>query len=244
MLKKHLLGLSLSLAVPLAGASIAAGQTAAPNQLTEAEKKEGWALLFDGKAIQSWRGYQKPDMAGLRWIVQDGCLALPASDGTDTRGERDIISTKQYGDFDLAWEWRISEGGNSGVKYLVTEGRPAALGHEYQVIDDARHADAAKRDSRRTGSFYDVLAAPTAKPRPAGEFNQSRILLKGNHVEHWLNGAKILEYELDSDALRKAIADSKFKDVEGFDKAKSGHILLQDHGNAVCYRNLKIRELR
>jgi hypothetical protein len=244
MLKQRLLVLSLSLALPLSAASMAAAQGAAPNQLTEAEKKEGWELLFDGKGVQSWRGYQKPDMTGLRWIVQDGCLALPPSDGTDTRGERDIISTSLYGDFDLAWEWRISLGGNSGVKYLVTEGRPAALGHEYQVIDDARHADAAKRDSRRTGSFYDVLAAPAAKPRPAGEFNQSRILLKGNHVEHWLNGAKILEYELDSDALRKAIADSKFKEVEGFDKAKRGHILLQDHGNAVCYRNLKIRELR
>src|SRR5687768_13080327 len=120
MLKRRLVALSLSLSLslffPLAGASNATAQGAAPNQLSEAEKKEGWALLFDGKAIQSWRGYQKPDMTGLRWVVQDGCLALPPSDGTDTRGERDIISTKQYGDFDLTWEWRISEGGNSGVK--------------------------------------------------------------------------------------------------------------------------------
>jgi hypothetical protein len=105
-------------------------------------------------------------------------------------------------------------------------------------------ADAAKRDSRRTGSFYDVLAAPAARPRPAGEFNQSRILVRGNHVEHWLNGSKILEYELSSEALRKAIADSKFKDMAGFEAKKRGHILLQDHGDAVCYRSLKLREPR
>lgn len=236
MVNRSILVLSLS----LLASSIAAARGDTPNQLTDAEKRDGWELLFDGTTSGSWRGYQKPDANGLRWIVRDGCLALPPSDGTDTRGARDLISKKQYADFDLVWEWRIAEGGNSGVKYLVTEDRPAAIGHEYQVIDDARHPDAGKRDSRRTGSFYDVLAAPAAKPRPVGEFNQSRILVRGNHVEHWLNGARILEYELGSDALRKAIADSKFKDIEGFDRPKRGHILLQDHGDAICYRSMKI----
>jgi hypothetical protein len=214
---------------------------APPNQLTAQEKKDGWALLFDGKTLDQWRGYQRKDLAGLRWVAKDGCLALPANDGRDTKGARDIVSTRLYDDFELAWEWRIAPGGNSGVKYLVTEETPSALGHEYQTIDDARHPDAKKRDSRRTGSLYDVLPAPAAKPRPAGEFNQSRVLVRGNHVEHWLNGSKILAYELDSDALRSAIAASKFKDVAGFDKAKQGHVLLQDHGDAICVRNIKIR---
>ena len=231
-------------ALPLvAGGLVAAGE-AAPNQLSKQEIEDGWELLFDGKSPSKWRGYQKADMTGLRWTAQDGCLAVPARDGKDTRGALDIVSIKQYGDFDLTWEWRIAAGGNSGLKYLVKEEGPAALGHEYQMIDDGKHPDAQKRDSRRTGSFYDVLPAPAAKPRPAGELNQSRVLLQGNHVEHWLNGAKILEYELDSPALRTAIAASKFKSVPDFDKPKRAHLLLQDHGNAVCYRNMKIRELR
>jgi hypothetical protein len=225
----------------------AAGQKAASeknaNQLTTTEKKEGWQLLFDGKAIDQWRGYQKKDMTGLRWAAKDGCLDLPSSDGHDTKGARDIVSTTEYDDFELTWEWRIAPGGNSGVKYFVSEDRPAALGHEYQTIDDDKHPDAKVKDSRRTASFYDVLPAPTARPRAVGEFNQSRIVVKGNHVEHWLNGARVLAYELDSPPLRTAIAASKFKSVEGFDKHKRGHILLQDHGDGICYRNLKIRPL-
>jgi hypothetical protein len=237
MFRRTLLAL-LAITVPTAA------WAEAPNQLTAKEKKEGWELLFDGKTVDKWRGYQKADMAGLRWAASDGCLALPANDGKDTRGARDIISIKQYDDFELAWEWRIAQGGNSGVKYFVIEDKPVALGHEYQTIDDERHPDAKKKDSRRTGSFYDVLPAPAAKPKPAGEFNQSRILVRGNHVEHWLNGSKILSYELDSKPLRDAIAQSKFKDVEGFDKHRPGHILLQDHGDAICYRNVKIRPLK
>jgi Domain of Unknown Function (DUF1080) len=221
--------------------ALAAAQGAS-NQLTPQERKDGWQLLFDGSSTDGWRGYNKPDMTGLRWTVTDGCLGLPANDGSDTRGARDIITKKQYDDLELAWEWRVAPGGNSGVKYFVTEKDGPAIGHEYQIIDDEKHPDAKIRDNRRTGSFYDVIAAPSAKPRPAGEFNQSRILVKGDHVEHWLNGAKVLDYTLDSDALRKAIADSKFKAVEGFDKHTRGHLLLQDHGDAVCYRNIKVRE--
>ena len=141
-------------------------------------------------------------MSGLRWKVEDGCLALPAGEGADTRGQRDIITKQQFDDFELSWDWRIAKGGNSGVKYFVTEKHDAAIGHEYQVIDGA-HADAALREGRRqTAAFYDVLAAPGASPRPAPSFNTGRVLVKGNHVEHWLNGTKVLEYELDTDALR------------------------------------------
>ncbi len=226
----------------LAG-GVAAAADPAPNRLSARERKQGWELLFDGKSLAGWRGYQKEDAAGLRWAVADGCLGVPANDGKDTRGARDLITRRTFEAFDLTWEWRIAPAGNSGLKYLVTEEQPAALGHEYQMVDDSQHPDAQKRDSRRTGSFYDVLPAPEARARPAGQFNQSRVLLQGNHVEHWLNGAKVLEYELGSPALRTAIAASKFKDVDGFDAHKRAHILLQDHGNEVCYRNLKIRAL-
>jgi hypothetical protein len=236
--------MSLVLAFPAIADGAAAAADPAPNQLSAREKKEGWELLFDGKNLDAWRGYQKPDLEGLRWTAdKEGCLAVPPTDGKDTRGARDLISKKTYESFDLSWEWRIAPGGNSGLKYLVSEAGSAALGHEYQIIDDSQHPDAQKRDSRRTGSFYDVLPAPGARPRPAGSFNQSRVLVQGTHVEHWLNGAKVVEYELDSPALRTAVAASKFKDVPDFDKPKRAHLLLQDHGNAVCYRNVKIRPL-
>lgn len=206
-----------------------------------------WRPLFDGTTSDQWRGYQKPDMQGLRWVVADGCLGLPPSDGSDTRGARDIVTKDEFDDFELTWEWRVTPGANSGVKYFVQEIRPVAIGHEYQIIDDEKHPDAKLREGRRsTGAFYDVLAAPaaTGKTKPVGDFNESRILVTRNHVEHWLNGMKVLEYELDSDDLRARIADSKFKDVEGFDKHQRGHLLLQDHGDAVCYRNIKVRDLR
>jgi 3-keto-disaccharide hydrolase len=215
----------------------------APNTLTSAEKSAGWVLLFDGTSSDSWRGYKKADMSGLRWKIEDGCLALPAGEGSDTLGQRDIITKQQFDDFEFTWDWRIAKGGNSGVKYFVTEKHDAAIGHEYQVIDGA-HEDAGLREGRRqTAAFYDVLAAPGARARPAPSFNTGRVLVKSNHVEHWLNATKVLEYELDTDALRAKIADSKFKDIADFDKHIRGHLLLQDHGDAVCYRNIKVRPL-
>src|SRR3954447_21519768 len=230
----------------VAGVFIASpsAQTRAPiNSLTSTEKSAGWMLLFDGKTTNAWRGYKKPDMTGLRWKVEDGCLALPPGQGDDTLGQRDIITTQLFDNFELTWDWRIAQGGNSGVKYFVTENNESAIGHEYQIIDGA-HPDAGLREGRReTAAFYDVFAAPAAKPRPTPAFNTGRVLVKGNHVEHWLNDAKVLEYELDSDTLRTAIADSKFKGMPDFDKHIRGHLLLQDHGHAVCFRNIKVRAL-
>jgi hypothetical protein len=207
--------------------------------------------LFDGKSLNGWRGYKKPDASGSRWAVQDGLLTLSPNDGKDTRGARDIISIETFDLFELSWEWKIAEGGNSGLKYFVLEDRDSAIGHEYQLIDDARHPDAKIGPHRQTAAFYDVLAAPGARPiKPAGEWNTSRIRVApsrgaagGTRVHHYLNDVSVLEYELNSPELNAAIEKSKFKGIERFGKLQKGHILLQDHGDQVWYRNIKIRRL-
>jgi hypothetical protein len=218
-------------------------QTAAENQLTPAEKQAGWTLLFDGKSVDGWRGYKRQDAVGTRWKVESGTLTLPADDGKDTRGARDIVSTGTFDRFELSFDFRVAQGANSGVKYYVLEDLDSAIGHEYQIIDDERHADAKIGIERQTASFYDVMEPKDRKLKPAGEWNTGRVLATGPTVEHWLNGSRVLSYELDSPALRKLILDSKFKDVARFGKLNKGHILLQDHGNQVWYRNVKIRRL-
>jgi 3-keto-disaccharide hydrolase len=213
------------------------------NRLTPEEQKAGWTLLFDGRSLDGWRGYKRPDAAGSRWKIEDGFLTLPADDGRDTRGARDIISKDTYQQFELSFEWRIAKGGNSGVKYFVLEDQDSAIGHEYQIIDDEAHADAKVGPHRQTAAFYDVLPAANRPVKPAGELNTTRIVVRGKTVEHWLNGKRVLQYELDSPAVRAAIEKSKFKGIERFGKPQNGHILLQDHGNQVWYRNIKIRRL-
>jgi hypothetical protein len=221
---------------------VAATSGAGPNQLTAEEKKQGWRLLFDGKTTAGWRGFKKTDFPTARWEVQDGALHLKPTGTGDSHGAGDIVTTDTFSDFDLSWEWRISPGGNSGVKYFVTEEREGPIAHEYQVLDDARHPDAKVGTHRQTAAFYDVLPPAADKPlKPVGEWNLSRVVVKGNHVEHWLNGRKVLEYELGSPALKAAIAKSKFKDVAGFGTRIPGRILLQDHGDEVWYRSIRIR---
>jgi len=210
-----------------------------PNQLTDAEKLAGWKLLFDGHSTKGWRGYEKTAMPAKGWRVEGGLLKKIG-------GERggDIITVEKFNDFDLTWDWRISPAGNNGIKYLVTEDRPSAPGHEYQMIDDTRNPDAKVGPLRATGSFYDVLPPSDDKPlKPVGEWNQSRVLIQGNHVEHWLNGKKVLEYELGSDVLKAAVAKSKFKNAPGFGEKIKGHIMLTDHGDECSFRNIKIRAL-
>jgi hypothetical protein len=170
-------------------------------------------------------------------------LTIASNGAGDTRGARDLITEATFEQFDLRWEWKIAQGGNSGVKYFVLEDRDAAIGHEYQIIDDERHPDAKIGPKRQTSAFYDVLAASNRALKPAGEFNTSRIVVRGKTVEHWLNGTRVLQYQLETPELQAAIDQSKFKGIERFGKLQKGHILLQDHGDRVWYRNVKIRRI-
>jgi hypothetical protein len=214
------------------------------NRLTPEEQAAGWRLLFDGQTTKGWRGFGKPVGTINGWVVENGRLRHPASTGQDSKGSGDIITIDTFNDFDLRFEWVISPGGNSGVKYLVVENRDGPIAHEYQVIDDVKHPDALIGPHRATGALYDVIAAPAHKPiKPAGQINAGRILVSGSHVEHWLNGTKIIEYELGSAAMKAGKAKSKFKDVPGWEDKLKGHILLQDHGDEVAFFNIKIREL-
>ena len=211
---------------------------AADNQLSSEDKTGGWKLLFDGKSTNGWRSFKKQSFPAKGWAVEDGWIHCMG------KGGGDIITDAQFGDFELQWDWKQASDGNSGLKYFIIETRPSAIGHEYQMIDDEREPDAKLAEGKRvTASFYDVLAPSTKPPtKPPGEINHSRILVKGNHVEHWLNGVKVLEYECGSEAVKAAVAKSKFKNVPDFDEKTRGHILLQDHNSEVWFRNLKLRE--
>ena len=227
----------------LAASAVAA--SAAENRLTPAEKAAGWQLLFDGKSFQNWRVYNPKDPAQpiSGWEVVDGTLHSIAKVG-DKRGDQ-IITKKKYNDFELSWEWKLPPKGNNGIKYFVTEARPKSPGHEYQMLDDGGHPDAKIGPHRQTASFYEVLAPAADKPmRKPGEWNQSRIIVRGNTVEHWLNGRNVLTYELGSEAVKAGIARSKFKNEAGFGDKIAGHIMLTYHNDDCWYRNIKIRELK
>jgi hypothetical protein len=204
--------------------------------LSAEEKAGDWKPLFDGKSLQGWHSFKKHETPTQGWVIEAGVLHHLAKGGGG-----DLVSESTYDQFELEWDWKIAPGGNSGVKYFITEERKQAIGHEYQLIDDERHADAKIGPDRTTGALYDVIPPRNAHPHAAGEWNTSRIVVRGKHVEHWLNGTKTVEYDLESEALKKAIEVSKFKDVAGFGTQFKGHILLQDHGDEVWFRNIRIR---
>jgi hypothetical protein len=227
-------------ALALGGLLGAAGRApdSAPNTLTDKEKADGWKLLFDGKTTKGWRAFKGKGVPDV-WKVIDGALVVSPKNGKDGN---DILTEDQFGDFDLAFEWKVTPGANSGVLYRVTEeaDAPYWTGPEYQILDNKRHEDG--RDPLTSAASCYALYAPSEDAtRPAGEWNHGRILAHGNHVEHWLNGKKVLAYDIGSDDWDKRLARSKFSDHKLFAKAKKGHIDLQYHGDEVAYRSLKIK---
>jgi hypothetical protein len=200
----------------------------------------GAHALFDGKSLDGWRGASRDTPPEAAWAAEKGILTFDPSKGHGG----DIITKSSFKDFELSVDFNVSEGGNSGIKYFIFPN--SSLGCEYQIIDDLKHADASlgKNGNRKTGSLYDVLPAdPKKKYRPAGQWNTARIVAKGHHVEHWLNGFRVLEYERGSEQFKQAITESKFKNNKGFGEVPATAILLQAHGDKVSFRNIKIKEL-
>lgn len=228
--------------------SMAAHDTAAPNTLSAAEKAAGWKLLFDGKTSAGWRGFHSDKFPAQGWAIEDGAIKrVGKGENPNTGG--DIITTGEYGNFELMLDWKLTPGGNSGLKYLITE-PPNATGHsgvgyEMQILDDERHPDAklGVNGDRTAGALYDLIAPSAHTARPIGEWNQARLVVRGRHVEHWLNGQRVVTFEIGSPEMKALIAKSKYKDIAGFGDATSGHILLQDHGDEVWFRNIKLRDL-
>jgi hypothetical protein len=227
---------------------VAGGQW--PDTLTAGERAEGWRLLWDGHTTWGWRGAKSEEFPQEGWEIADGMLTVLESGGGESRAGGDIITVDLYSDFELKLEFKMTSGANSGIKYFVdpelNKGEGSAIGVEFQVLDDENHPDANQGfgGNRTLASLYDLIAAPEDKSvNPIGEWNEARIVSRGNRVEHWLNGEKTVEFERGSPEFRRFVARSKYKIWKNFGEPPEGHILLQDHGNTVSFRNLKIREL-
>jgi len=219
------------------------------------DENQDWLILFDGKSFNGWRGLGREAVQQGHWIIEDSCIKKVESgevplqaDGQPLEGG-DLMTVNSYHDFELYFEWRISEGGNSGVKYNVSEEmstssgpKNAALGFEYQVLDDDNHPDA-QNPTHRAAALYDMIAPQNKTLKAVGEFNTSRIVFNGDHGEHWLNGAKVLEFDLKTAHFDSLLTKSKYRDIPGFAEKRKGHIVLQDHTDAVWYRNIKIQVL-
>jgi hypothetical protein len=210
-----------------------------PNTLTLEERTAGWRLLFDGLTTEGWRGYQMKEMPA-HWKVVDGVLMKE-------RTTTDIVSVTQYGDFEFTMDWMVAPRGNAGLFYRATEEytRVYWSAHEYQIFtDDTTFADG-RNPLTSAGAVYGFYPAPRGVVKPANQWNTARVVAKGNHVEHWLNGVKIAEFELYSPEWEAKFLASKFKPYENFARARKGHIAIQgDHNGVLRLRNIKIRELR
>ena len=227
--------------------------------LTPQQKAEGWTVLWDGTSTDAWRSVKSDRFPQQGWRACDGVLTVAGKGGEESRGGGDIITRKRYADFELTLDARLTPGANSGVKIFTqpnltpidkVTGKPAAVGSaigmEFQLLDDERHPDAklGRNGNRTIGSLYDLIPAAKDKtPAPVGQWNHVRILARGKTVTFWLNGKKTVEFERGSAAFREAVAASKFRDIPEFGEWADGHILLQDHGDEVAFRNILIRDL-
>jgi len=228
-----------------------------PNALTAAEVAEGWQLLFDGHSFEGWRGLGRNEIPSGHWIVEYSAIRKVASGDVPTAADGqpleggDIMTVNTFRDFELVLEWKVAPGANSGIKYNVSEemstGSPpvhAALGFEYQILDDDLHPDAQNGPTRTASALYDMMEPGANKQlQPVGTYNEARVVFRGNHGEHWLNGIKVLDYDLGSAAFDSALNASKYQSIPNFADKRTGHIVLQDHGDDVWFRNIKIREL-
>lgn len=228
--------LALGLCLAGTGFSIMTAQQAA-NILTAAEKSEGWRLLFDGQSVKGWRGFRS-ETAPAGWKAVDGALVLEKGGGGD------IMTAEQFDNFELRLDWKISKNGNSGLMFRVTQdgGQTYETGPEFQILDNAGHKDGGNALTS-AGSNYALHPPVRDVTRPVGEWNDIRLIVNGAHVEHWMNGVKLLEYELWSDDWAERVKASKFNKMPQYGRTKRGHIVLQDHGNLVWFRNIRIKSL-
>ena len=221
------------------------------NALGVDEVKNGWEMLWDGKTTEGWRGAKLDEFPTKGWEIKDGILSVLSSGGEESAAGGDIVTKELYGDFELMVDFKITEGANSGIKYYVdtdlNKGPGSSIGLEYQILDDIRHPDAKlgnHEGSRTVASLYDLIMADPNKPmNPPGEWNTAHIVSKNNHVEHWLNGMKVLEYERKSDEYLKLVSESKYAKWPNFGESDKGHLLLQDHGDNVSFKNIKIKPI-
>lgn len=223
--------------------------SAQDNRLTEQEIREGWKLLWDGKTAEGWRGAKLSTFPEKGWTMEKGILKVNPGKGEESANGGDIVTTRTYRDFILKVDFKITEGANSGIKYFVdpdmNKGAGSAIGCEFQILDDERHPDArlGVNGNRKLGSLYDLIPAPEDKPFEIKTWNTAVIIVVGKHVEHWLNGVKLLEYERGTRMWDAFVDYSKYKDWPDFGNREEGNILLQDHGDEVWFKNIKIKEL-
>ena len=256
LLFSFLLGFSLIGCAPAETNEEMSVTEAAPpmlNTLTEEEKAAGWKLLFNGSNFDGWRGYNKDHVPADHWKIEDGVIQkiatanVPLMDDGQPVDGGDIITVDKYENFELSFEFKVAPGANSGIKYNVVEemsdGNP--LGFEFQVLDDDLHPDAKMGNgtNRTVSGLYDLISPENKSVKPVGEWNHGMIIFNGMHGEHWLNGSKVLEYDLGSPRMDSLLAASKYAPIEGFGEKRTGHIVLQDHSDDVWYRNIKVREL-